>query len=113
RAAVAQISSRLRSLAERDTTALRAGLEAIARRDLTVEIVPRTEPIEAPSRDELGEVARAVNAVRSDTIASVQAYNDTRGALSEAIGRVAGGPESVFGPSQEVAGASEQTGRVV
>jgi methyl-accepting chemotaxis protein len=113
RIAVAEISGRLRSLAERDTTALRAGLEAISRRDLTVEVVPETESIAHPSRDELGDVARAVNAVREDTIASVQAYNDTRGALSEAIGRVARGAESVSGTSQEMAGASEQTGRAV
>jgi methyl-accepting chemotaxis protein len=113
RVAVAEISGRLRSLAERDTTALRAGLEAISRRDLTLEIAPQTEPIEAPSRDELGDVARAVNAVREDTIASVQAYNDTRGALSEAIGRVARGAQSVSGTSREMAGASEQTGRAV
>jgi methyl-accepting chemotaxis protein len=113
RSAVAEISGRLRSLAERDTTALRAGLEAISRRDLTVEVVPQTEAIERPSRDELGEVARAVNAVREDTIASVDAYNDTRGALSEAIGRVARGAESVSGTSREMAGASAQTGRAV
>ncbi len=113
RSAVAEISGRLRSLAERDTTALRAGLEAISRRDLTVEVVPQTEPIEHPSRDELGEVARAVNAVRDDTIASVQAYNDTRGALSEAIGRVARGAESVSGTSLQMASSSEQTERAV
>jgi methyl-accepting chemotaxis protein len=113
REAVAAISGRLRSLTERDTAALRLGLEAISRRDLTVEIVPVTEPIDDPSRDELGEVARAVNDVRLDTVASMQAYNDTRAALSEAIGRVATGAKSVFGTSQEVAGASEQTGRAV
>src|SRR4051794_35304060 len=61
RTAVTEISGRLRSLAERDTAALRSGLESIARRDLTVEIVPETEPIENISRDELGEVAHAVN----------------------------------------------------
>jgi methyl-accepting chemotaxis protein len=113
RQAVGEISGRLRSLSERDTTALRAGLEAISRRDLTVEIVPLTEPIARPGRDELGDVARAVNAVRDDTVASVQAYNDTRAALSEAIGRVARGAQSVSGTSQEMAGASEQTGRAV
>ncbi len=113
RTAVAEISGRLRSLAERDTAALRSGLESIARRDLTVEIVPETEPIQAISRDELGDVARAVNAVREDTHASVHAYNDTREALSEAIGRVARSAESVSGTSQEMASSSEQTGRAV
>jgi methyl-accepting chemotaxis protein len=113
RTAVAQISDRLRSLGERDTTALRAGLEAISRRDLSVAVVALTEPIANPARDELGEVARAVNAVRADTAASVDAYNDTRAALADAIGRVARGAASVSDTSRDAAAASEQTHRAV
>ena len=113
RSSVARLAGRLRSLSENDTAALRTGLEAIARRDLTLEIAPVSEPITDIDRDELGEVARAVNAVRDDTVASVHAYNATRAALAEAIGRVASGAERVSGTSRDMAGASEQTGRSV
>ena len=113
RSSVARLAGRLRSLSEHDTAALRTGLETIARRDLTFEIVPVTEPIADIDRDELGEVARAVNAVRDDTVASVHAYNATRAALAEAIGQVASGAERVSGTSRDMAGASEQTGRAV
>ncbi len=113
RVSVARLAGRLRSLSERDTAALRAGLEAIAARDLTLEIAPVTEPITDIDRDELGEIARAVNAVRDDTVASVHAYNATRAALAEAIGQVATGAERVSGTSRDMAGASEQTGRAV
>ena len=89
RTAVARLAGRLTSLTQHDTAALRSGLEAIARRDLTLEIAPVTEPITDIDRDELGHVARAVNAVRDDTVASVHAYNATRAALAEAIGNVA------------------------
>ena len=98
RSSVARLAGRLRSLSEHDTAALRTGLETIARRDLTFEIAPVTEPIADIDRDELGEVARAVNAVRDDTVASVHAYNATRAALAEAIGQVAPAPSRSRAP---------------
>ena len=98
RSSVARLAGRLRSLSDHDTAALRTGLETIARRDLTFEIAPVTEPIADIDRDELGEVARAVNAVRDDTVASVLAYNATRAALAEAIGQVAMAPSASRAP---------------
>ena len=113
RGAVAEIAGRLRSLTERDTTDLRAGLEAVAARDLTLEIEPSTPAIERIDRDELGEVARAVNAIRDNTVASVDAYNATRLALAAAIGQVAGTAERVSRASGEMAVTSHEAGRAV
>ncbi len=113
RASVARLAGRLTSLTRHDTAALRSGLEALSRRDLTLAIKPVTEPITEIDRDELGHVTRAVNAVRDDTVASVHAYNAARVALAEAIGRVARGAESVSDTSRDMAGASEQAGRSV
>jgi methyl-accepting chemotaxis protein len=113
RGAVAAISGRLRSLTERDTTDLRAGLEAVAARDLTLEIEPSTPAIERIDRDELGEVARAVNAIRDNTVASVEAYNATRLALAAAIGQVAGTAERVSRASGDMAVTSHEAGRAV
>jgi methyl-accepting chemotaxis protein len=113
RASVARLAGRLTSLIRHDTAGLRSGLEALARRDLTLSITPVTEPITEIDRDELGHVTRAVNAVRDDTVASVHAYNAARVALAEAIGRVARGAESVSDTSRDMASASEQAGRSV
>jgi methyl-accepting chemotaxis protein len=113
RYAVADISSRLRSLTERDTTDLRVGLEAVAQRDLTVEIKPSTDAIAAPGRDELGDVARAVNAICENTAASVLAYDATRSALADAIGQVANTATTLAAASQQMAACSSDAGRAI
>jgi methyl-accepting chemotaxis protein len=113
RSAVADISSRLRSLTERDTTDLRMGLEAVAQRDLTVEIKPSTDAITAPGRDELGDVARAVNAIRENTAASVLAYDATRSALADAIGQVATSATTLAAASEQMAACSSDAGRAI
>jgi methyl-accepting chemotaxis protein len=113
RRGVAQILDRLTSLRERCTTDLRAGLDRFAAGDLTAEVTPATAPIERWSNDELGDVAQAVNAVRANTVASVEAYNASRASLSEMIGHVAGNASTVSSSSQQVAATSEEAGRAV
>ena len=46
--------------------------------DLTVEVTPVTPLITYISRDELGEIALAVNAIRDSTVESIAAYNRMR-----------------------------------
>jgi methyl-accepting chemotaxis protein len=113
RRSVGQILSRLTSLRERDTRQLQDGLAQLAAGDLTVVVTAQTEPITKFSRDELGDVAQAVNAVRADTEVSMQAYNATREALAELIGQVAGTAATVSSASQQMASTSEETGRAV
>ncbi len=110
---VAVVIDRLRSLREQDTTDLRHGLEAMAGGDLTIAVEPATEPIEHVTRDELGQVATAVNAIRENTVASLEAYNDTRRALSAMIGEVQATASTVSASSQQVAATSEAAGRTV
>ncbi len=110
---VRQILDRLSSLVERDTTDLQGALRHMADGDLTVEVAPVTPRIERWSTDEIGQVAQAVNAIRDNTIASVEAYNETRGALSGLVGRMATSAGAVASASQQMASTSEQTGRAV
>ena len=42
-------------------TGLNGGLQAFAQGDLTDEVVPSTPEIENPAKDEVGDVARALN----------------------------------------------------
>jgi methyl-accepting chemotaxis protein len=103
----------LRGLRDHCSTLLRTGLQAVAKGDLTREVVPITEPITYIAGDELGEVALAVNEIRENTVASVDAYNDTRVALSQMIGEVQSTAGSVADASTGVAQTSEETGRAV
>src|ERR1035438_1556757 len=80
---------RLTSLCDRCMTYLREGMQAFADGDLTRSYLPVTEPIENPAKDELGQIATAINGMRDRIIASIQAYNKTAERLREVIGDVA------------------------
>jgi methyl-accepting chemotaxis protein len=113
RGSVRTIVNRLDSLSERDTADLRAGLDRMAEGDLTHAATPVTPAIEAFGGDELGDAARAVETVRVNTVASLDAYNSTRHELSALIAQVAGASENVSAASTQMASTSEETGRAV
>jgi methyl-accepting chemotaxis protein len=111
--AVRTILTGLRSLSEHDSADLARGLEAMAVGDLTQRVETQTEPVAVNSRDEFGEVAEAVDAVRERLASSVEAYNASRGALAEMIDEVSSSASSVSEASREMANASEEAGRAV
>jgi methyl-accepting chemotaxis protein len=113
RRAVRTIVDRLDSLSAHDTTDLRAGLDRFAAGDLTLAATPSTPAIETFSGDELGDAARAVENVRVNTVASLNAYNASRHELSALIAQVAGGATTVSAASVQMAATSDQTGRAV
>ena len=100
-------------LRDNDTKDLREALEALGRGDLTVSVTPVTPPIDEPGRDELGQVAAAVNVIRESTIASVQAYNETRAELAGIVGELSDSAGTVSSASQQMATTSEDAGRAV
>jgi methyl-accepting chemotaxis protein len=110
---LAPVLDRLEMLRDNCATHLKAGLEAMADGDLTVPVTPVTTPIENPSRDEIGQAATAVNAIRNATVASVEAYNQMRTQLSKLISEVSGVSGTITAASQEIASTSEETGRAV
>ena len=67
RRGVRDISDRLSSLRDNCSADLSTALQRMTDGDLTVEVTPATPPITDISRDELGEVAVAVNAIREST----------------------------------------------
>jgi methyl-accepting chemotaxis protein len=113
RTTVARISAGLRSLTDRDTTDLRKGLQAIADRDLTRDVEPTTAAIVVDTRDELGEVAAAANAIRDNTVASVEAYAHMRRVLSDVMAELGASAGSVSSASQHMATTAEESGRAV
>ncbi len=112
-ARIGAVVKRLGTLRDGDTTDLREGLDRFAAGDLTRTVAPSTEPLRDTSGDELGELARAVDAVRETTGASIASYNASRDALAGLIGQVAGTASTVSSASQQMAATSEETGRAV
>ena len=110
---VGVILDRLGLLRDNDTKDLREALEALGRGDLTVSVSPVTPPIDEPGRDELGQVAAAVNVIRESTVASVQAYNATRAELAGIVGELSDSAGTVSSASQQMATTSEDAGRAV
>ncbi|MFN8223845.1 MAG: HAMP domain-containing methyl-accepting chemotaxis protein [Gaiellales bacterium] len=113
RGAIEPIEHRLGMLEQHCTTDLRTGLERVAQGDLTFEVVPVTPLIDEISRDELGRIATAVNGIRERTVASVVAYNDSRGNLAGLIGRVQEASTTVSSASAQMATTSDEAGRAV
>ena len=52
-------------------TYVREGMDGLAEGDLTRHYEPVTPPIENPSRDEIGQVATAVNGMRDAIVATL------------------------------------------
>jgi methyl-accepting chemotaxis protein len=110
---VRDVLDRLTKLRDNCITGLRGGIAAVAGGDLTVEVVPTTTHIERIAKDELGDVASAVNAIRDNAVATIEAYNDTRASLTSMIGEVSSTAGTLSAASQQMASTSDEAGRAV
>jgi methyl-accepting chemotaxis protein len=105
--------AQLTAVREQATDPLRAGLAAFADGDLTQPVQAEVPGIGAAGRDEIGQAARAVDAIAQDAVASVDAYEQARRALGEMIVSIAGTAGSVSASAGEIASSSDETGRAV
>jgi methyl-accepting chemotaxis protein len=110
---VAAVLDRLHAMRDNDVASLTGGLQALATGDLTVAAVATSEPIERAGKDEIGDVARAVNEIRERTLESLDAYNATRLDLGEMIGQVNNAASGVSAAAQQMAATSEESGRAI
>jgi methyl-accepting chemotaxis protein len=104
---------RMGTLSGHCVTELQNGLRAMAAGDLTYPVEPVTPLIDKPGKDEIGQLQSQFNDVRNNTVASVQAYNATREALSQLIGDVSLSAGTVSSASQQMAATSDEAGRAV
>jgi methyl-accepting chemotaxis protein len=107
------ILGRIRQLQEQDTAALENALGEMAGGNLTVTVTPVTPPIENPGRDEIGQVAQAVNGILDSTASSMRAYNEMAAQLRGVVGELNEGATSVASASQQMASTSDEAGRAV
>jgi methyl-accepting chemotaxis protein len=110
---VDQILSRVRSLGDHCLTDLETGLTKMSEGDLTHATTPVTEPIESYPNDELGDIAQAINTMRSKAGAAIGGYNASRESLTGMIDEVARTAQALSASSQEMASTSEEAGRAV
>jgi methyl-accepting chemotaxis protein len=93
------------------TDPLADGLDALATGDLTRRIDPDSGPIEATTRDELGDVAVAVDAIRERVIASISSFNAMSDQLRSMLSDVATSAGAVSAASVQMSSTSEEAGR--
>jgi methyl-accepting chemotaxis protein len=110
---VRPLLQRMQSLMDHEAADLRTSLEHLAEGDLTFTATPTTEPLESTSRDELGQIADAVNGVRDRMVASVAAYDETRSGLTRLLGEVRHASETVSSASHQMASTSKEVERAV
>jgi HAMP domain-containing protein len=77
-----RLVERMRRLSAEDVTALRAGVDAFARGDLTVTAETTTPAIDEITGDELGQLSTSFNEIRAELGATVEAYNTSRAQLT-------------------------------
>jgi methyl-accepting chemotaxis protein len=110
---ISVIVDRLGMLRDRCATELRDGLNRFAQGDLTQDVTPSTPALEDLGTDEIGDLGRVAEALRCNTVASVQSYNDSRAALTGMIGRVSASAATLSNASEHLAGSSRDAGRAV
>jgi methyl-accepting chemotaxis protein len=93
------------------TDPLSEGLDALATGDLTGHVDAHMAAVEQTTRDELGDVVTAVNAIRERMLSSIAAFNAMSGQLRALIGDVSASAGAVSLASQQVSTTSADAGR--
>jgi methyl-accepting chemotaxis protein len=106
-----EILDGLEGLRSGATDPLADGLNALATGDLTRHVDPRTAPIQATTRDELGEIVLAVDAIRERVIASISSFNAMSEQLRSMLSEVAASAGAVSAASEQMSSTSQEAGR--
>jgi methyl-accepting chemotaxis protein len=107
---VKAVQATLTSMADNCATYLESGLAALARNDLTLEVVPATAPIEKYGTDEIGVTAAVTNKMLGKLQATIESYETARRGLAATVGDVKSAADAVARTSGEVNGAATQSG---
>ena len=81
--------------------------------DLTVEVVPVTEPVTVNSRDEIGQLSATFNQMLEKMKGSIESYSTMRQQLGALILDVSTNAGTVSAASQQMASTSDEAGRAV
>ncbi len=98
----------LSSLAENCAANLERGLQAMARNDLTVEVVPVTKPITRFSGDEIGRTAAVTNTLVESVQRALTGYERARAGLHDLVGRIRAAAGDVDSAGRQMDAAAGQ-----
>ena len=107
-----QLRSRLGSLSDRCLAGLEQGLGSMGDGDLTVAVVPVTQPIEADGAS-IGDLGELFNVLLARAQSAVGGYETMREKVATMMSDISARSETVAGASQQMAQTSEEAGRVI
>lgn len=110
---VAAVQKVLTSLSANCAANLAGALDAMAGRDLTVQVFPVTHPVENPGGDEIGQLATTTNALLSRVQSAVESYERARTGLISTLASVQGSAEQLDATTGSLAGAASESGEAV
>ncbi len=102
------VRERLVSLQQHCLTDLEAAISGLAEGDLTKDVVPVTQKIPNPGRDELGQMAETTNDIIDKMVRTIGSWRAARTSLSEMIGGVQQSARSILTASDQLRDASDQ-----
>jgi methyl-accepting chemotaxis protein len=106
----AAVQAMLTSMTDNCATALEAGLGALSRNDLSVEVQPATSPIEEFGSDEIGQTAEVANRMLAKLKAAIESYEVARAGLADTVGQVKAAAEALATASDQLNSAATQSG---
>jgi methyl-accepting chemotaxis protein len=101
----------LQELQTGGTDLLADGLDGASTGDLTRHVDHDLPPIQIPTRDEIGDVAVAVNVIREGVIASISSFNAMTTQLRAMLSEVSASAGAVSAASEQMSSTSEEAGR--
>ena len=107
---IREVSAGLKSITENCVRDLQIGLGALAKGDLTYNTVPRSKPVAAGRKDEVGEMAATFNTLLGNVQGAINEYTACRQSLGELVTQVRVSADQVGETSETLAATAQQSG---
>ena len=98
-----------KQVAEIDLAMLAREMDALAQGDLTRKVEVAAKPVEVQSRDEVGQMASAFNAIIERLQATGQSFSEMTASLRDLVGQVSSNANELTSSSEQLASSSNQT----
>jgi len=108
--AMAELSTRMRMMANICIANLSRAVQALEQGDLTVEIATGTPPLPDKAKDEFGEVARTFNAILDGLKSTIASFRTSQTALNTLVTQLQSSAGQVDSAANALAGTSQQIG---
>ncbi len=110
RTGIKSVQETLTSMTDNCASALEAGLGALSRNDLSVEVHAVTEPIAKYGSDEIGQTAEVTNRMLARLRATIESYEAARAGLADTVGQVKAAAEGLSRASGQLNSTATQSG---